>query len=101
MDAIQIRKTQERAKIFELARGRAGERREEEEEETAFGPDAGLATVCVGDQNTRAIAHFLTSVHTAIFHGSYCWGTATKNAIIQVVLNHCCRTMAIQANAVQ
>ena len=44
MDAIRERKAQERAKRFGLARGRAGERRREEEEETAFGPEAGLSS---------------------------------------------------------
>ena len=44
MDAIRARKAQERAKRFGLARGRVGERRREEEEETAFGPEAGLSS---------------------------------------------------------
>ena len=41
MDAIRARKAQERARRFGVARGRAGERREEE---TAFGPEAGLSS---------------------------------------------------------
>ena len=44
MDAIRARKVQERAKRFGLARGRVGERRREEEEETPFGPEAGLSS---------------------------------------------------------
>ena len=43
MDAIRARKAQERARRFGVARGRAGERREEEEE-TSFGPEAGLSS---------------------------------------------------------
>ena len=43
MDAIRARKAQERARRFGVARGRAGERREEEEE-TAFAPEAGLSS---------------------------------------------------------
>ena len=44
MDAIRARKAQERARRFGVARGRAGERRREEKEETAFGPEAGLSS---------------------------------------------------------